>query len=67
VTPKRIRNLSASVAARLLERARRTGEDYQAPGERILSVLRAFLLPILDDLRRGTPTSRKWPPGGPWR
>lgn len=48
--------------------ARRAGFDVGPnPGERILGVLRAFLLPVLEDLRRGTPTGRKWPPGGPWR
>jgi hypothetical protein len=36
VNPKKIRNLSASVLARLLTRARRTGDDYQ-------SLITAFL------------------------
>ncbi len=48
--------------------ARRAGLDVGPnPGESILSVLRTFLLPVLEDLRRGTPTSRKWRAGGPWR
>ncbi len=37
------------------------------PGEDLLRVLRPFLLPILDDLRRGVCTRASWPPRGPWR
>ena len=33
----------------------------------ILPLLRAFLLPILDEVRRGTHELEAWPPGGPWR
>jgi hypothetical protein len=33
----------------------------------ILPLLRAFLLPILDDVRRGTDELEAWPAGGPWR
>jgi hypothetical protein len=33
----------------------------------ILPLLRAFLLPILDDVRRGTHELEGWPAGGPWR
>jgi predicted nucleotidyltransferase component of viral defense system len=36
-------------------------------GEEVLGVLRPFLLPILEDLRRGVATAGTWPPGGPWR
>jgi hypothetical protein len=89
------RNLAASVAARLRDMSRRTGDDYQillgawedparevqirAFGRRsgipvspsmakdMLPVLRAFLLPTLDEVRRGTNTLGEWPPGGPWR
>jgi len=32
----------------------------------ILALLRPFLLPILDGLRRGTRKIEKWLPGGPW-
>jgi hypothetical protein len=38
----------------------------EEPGREILAVLRPFLLPILDDLRRGAAMSGTWPPGGPW-
>jgi len=33
----------------------------------MLPVLRAFLLPILDEVRRGTSRLGEWPAGGPWR
>jgi hypothetical protein len=35
--------------------------------EEVLRVLRQFLLPILDDLRREQPLGGRWLPGGPWR
>ncbi len=48
--------------------ARRTGlEVGPEVGREILNVLRPFLLRILDDLRRGVPTTGTWAPGGPWR
>jgi hypothetical protein len=36
-------------------------------GAEILNVLRPFLLPILENLRRGVPTTGTWAPGGSWR
>jgi hypothetical protein len=33
----------------------------------IPALLRPFLLPILDDLRRDARKIEKWLPGGPWR
>ena len=36
-------------------------------GVEMLALLRPFLLPILDDLRRGVSTKGKWMRGGPWR
>jgi len=33
----------------------------------ILPLLRTFLLPILHEQRRGTPSLGVWPAGGPWR
>ena len=36
-------------------------------GEEVLGVLRPFLLPILENLRRGVATAGTWLPGGPWR
>ena len=53
------RNLGASVAARLLNRSKATGDDYQA-------VLRPLLLPVLDDVRRTAAVPGVWPPCGPW-
>ncbi len=35
-------------------------------GEGFAGLLGAFLLPILDDARRGVPNVGKWLPGGPW-
>lgn len=39
------------------------GDD---PGVELLPVLRTFLLPLVEDVRRGTPQPGTWPPGGPW-
>ncbi len=48
--------------------ARRSGLVADAETSReILTVLRSFLLPILDDLRRARMSDGSWPPGGPWR
>ncbi len=33
----------------------------------MLPLLRAFLLPVLDDVSRGTSRLGEWPPGGPWQ
>ena len=65
------RNLSASVMARLLNRANQTGNDAQTLlrsfcFERFLSVTRLFLLPVLADLHKGAATPGTWTPGGPW-
>ena len=47
--------------------ARRAGLTVGAdPGVELLAVLRPFLLPILEDVRRGAAMSGTWPPGGPW-
>ena len=37
------------------------------PGKDLLRMLRAFLLPVLDDLRRKRPLEGQWPRGGPWK
>jgi hypothetical protein len=55
---ERPRNIAASVADRLLQRARQTGEEHQ--------LLRRFLLPVLEAARQNTAFSSHWPPGGPW-
>lgn len=48
--------------------ARRTGLEPPAdPGSEIGDLLAAFLLPVLEDLRRGEAVAGSWPPGGPWR
>lgn len=39
------------------------GDD---PGGELLPVLRAFLLPLVEDTRRGIAQPGTWPPGGPW-
>ena len=69
-------NLGASVTARLLNRARTSGDDYQRLltsfcFERLLfrlgaSDVRDFLMPILDDVRSGRATPGTWQRGGPW-
>jgi hypothetical protein len=47
--------------------ARRAGLAVpDAPGSEFAGLLGAFLLPILDDLRRGDPPAGTWSPGGPW-
>lgn len=48
--------------------ARRSGlEAGIENGKEILAVIRPFLVPILDDLRRGIANAGTWSPGGPWR
>lgn len=37
------------------------------PGADLLSALRPFLLPILEDLRLAVATPGRWAPGGPWQ
>jgi hypothetical protein len=47
--------------------ARRAGLAVPAaPGDEFTRLLGAFLLPILDDLRRGERREGTWYPGGPW-
>ncbi len=47
--------------------ARRAGLVIpEVPGDEIGGLLRVFLLPILDDLRRGQSRAGAWRPGGPW-
>jgi hypothetical protein len=48
--------------------ARRAGLAVpEKPAEEFLGILRAFLAPVLEDLRTGNRRARTWPPGGPWR
>ena len=48
--------------------ARRSGlEVGPKPGEELLNALRPFLIPLLEDLRRGVATIASWPAGGPWQ
>ncbi len=48
--------------------ARRAGLDVgKEPGWEILSALRPFLGPILEDLREGAASPGFWPMGGPWQ
>lgn len=37
------------------------------PGHELAELLGMFLLPILEDLRRGVPGAGSWPAGGPWQ
>lgn len=36
------------------------------PGRKLMGLLSAFLLPVLDDLKRGVAGEGTWMPGGPW-
>jgi hypothetical protein len=48
--------------------ARRAGLVVpEKPEEEFLAILRAFLAPVLEDLRTGNRQARIWPPGGPWK
>lgn len=48
--------------------ARRAGLAVpRRPDEEMLPTLRAFLCPVLGDLREATTCRGTWPPGGPWR
>ena len=48
--------------------ARRSGIPVDPDVTRdIPRVLRAFLSPALDQIRRGTRELESWPPGGPWK
>jgi len=59
---------NASRAPQVRAFARRAGLTVGPdPGADILSALRPFLLPILDDLHRAVATPGTWAPGGPWR
>jgi hypothetical protein len=48
--------------------ARRAGLAVpEEPAEEFLGILRAFLAPVLEDLRTGSRRARTWSPGGPWK
>jgi predicted nucleotidyltransferase component of viral defense system len=48
--------------------ARRSGlETRTENGKEILAVIRPFLVPVLDDLRRGVAKDGTWTAGGPWQ
>jgi len=66
LTPAYWENASRPAQMRAFARRARltVGSD---PGAEILSTLRPFLLPILDDLRHGVPSQGTWVSGGPWR
>jgi hypothetical protein len=47
--------------------ARRSGIAVAAdPAPDLARLLGAFLLPVLEDLQRGTRREGAWQPGGPW-
>jgi hypothetical protein len=75
--PRELRNIGASVRARLLDRARAERSDFQilltryalerlaaAPDAFAVTVadLRAFLMPLVVAMKE----ERIWPPNGPW-
>ncbi len=48
--------------------ARRAGLAVpEKPAEEFLGILRAFLAPVLEDLRTDSRHARTWSPGGPWK
>jgi hypothetical protein len=67
LTPAYWKNPSRPAQVRaFVRRAGLTTAIEPASGE-IVRMLGAFLLPILDDLRRGARSEGTWLPGGPWR
>lgn len=66
LTPAYWENPSRPAQVRAFARRARiaVGDD---PARDLAGVLSAFLLPVLDDVQRGTPRSGTWPAGGPWR
>ena len=65
LTPDYWKNPSRPAQVRAF--ARRTGLAVPAiPGEEFLQLLRAFLSPVVADLRTGRGRKGRWPPGGPW-
>ena len=47
---------------------RRAGLAFEGdPAPNLARVLGGFLLPVLEDVQRGTRREGTWPPGGPWR
>jgi hypothetical protein len=67
LTPAYWENTSRPAQIRaFVRRAGLTTASEPDSGE-ILLTLGAFLLPILDDLRRDTKSQGTWLPGGPWR
>ena len=65
-TPAYWRNPSRPTQVRAF--ARRSGLAVPAaPGDEFARLLGAFLLPILDDLRRGQRLKGTWHEGGPWQ
>ena len=66
LTPAYWENPSRPIQVRAF--ARRAGLELpDDPGREFTELLSAFLLPILDDLRRGEGCEGNWAPGGPWR
>jgi hypothetical protein len=63
-TNRRVERMFQNVGGCVARRAHLTVREV--PADDFTRVLRGFLAPVLDDLRRpgrqGT-----WPPGGPWR
>ena len=65
LTPQYWQNPSRPAQVRAF--ARRASLSIPAfPGEDFSQLLGAFLLPLVQDLRRGERRNETWPPGGPW-
>ena len=67
LTPAYWQNPSRPAQVRAFVRRAGLPTAIESDSGEIVRVLGAFLLPILDDLRRGARCDGTWPPGGPWR
>jgi hypothetical protein len=65
LTPDYWQNPSRPAQVRAFARRARLSVPA-SPGEEFCRILSAFLLPIVQDLRRGERSNGTWPSGGPW-
>lgn len=66
LTPAYWENPSRPAQVRAFARRAGLAVDGAAAPD-LAPVLGAFLLPVLEDVQRGTQRAGTWPPGGPWR